>query len=161
MHNVICERPLYSNTCRNIQFLLLNLEHRQTSVYSAVKTFAVYYYSGCHQKVYECCFMKQNCHFQSGVLQCKIATKPLISSGIHTTHQHFQKRYITLLLPRGLKSYQPSKFESLYFLSKTHFTFLSWPITVYKLYYLTYIRDFWLGDVDLSREDAVINEFQY
>ena len=73
--------------------------------------------------------MKQNCHYQSGVLQCKIAIKPLISSGIHTTHQHFQKRYITLLLPRGLKSYQPSKFESLYFLSKTHFTFLSWLIT--------------------------------
>ena len=43
-------------------------------------------YSGYHWKVYECCFMKQNCHFQDGVLQCKIATKPLSSSGIHTTH---------------------------------------------------------------------------
>jgi len=29
--------------------------------------------------------MKQNCHFQSGVLQCKIVTKPLNSSGIHNT----------------------------------------------------------------------------
>ena len=86
-------------------------------------------YSGRHWKVYECCFMKQNCHFQSGVLQCKIASRTLISSNIHSTHQHFQKRYITLLLLRGLKSYQPSKFESLYFLSKTHFTFLSGLIT--------------------------------
>ena len=30
---------------------------------------------------------------------------------------------------RGLKSYQPSKFESVYFLSKTGLTFLLWPIT--------------------------------
>ena len=52
----------------------------------ANKLQALAIYSGRHWKVYECCFMKQNCHFQSGVLQCKIATKPLISSGIHTTH---------------------------------------------------------------------------
>ena len=36
-------------------------------------------------KVYECCFMRQNCHFQNSVLQCKNATKPLRFSGIHNT----------------------------------------------------------------------------
>ena len=86
-------------------------------------------YSGCHWKVYECCFMKQNCHFQRGLLQYKNATTPLNSSAIHTTHQHFWKRYITLFSLRGLKSYQPSKFESVYFLSKTGLTFLLWLIT--------------------------------
>ena len=54
---------------------------------------------------------------------------PLSSSGIHITHQHFQKRYITLFLLKWLKSYQPSKYECLDFLSKTHFTFLLWQIT--------------------------------
>ena len=43
-------------------------------------------YSGHHWKVYECCFMKQNCHFQRGLLQLKNATTPLNSSAIHTTH---------------------------------------------------------------------------
>ena len=32
---------------------------------------------------------------------------PLSSLAIHTTHQHFQKRYITLFLVKGLKSYEP------------------------------------------------------
>ena len=73
--------------------------------------------------------MKQNCHFQNSLLQCKNATKPLRSSEIHATHQHFQKWYITLFLLKGLKSYQPSKFECLYFPSKTYFTFLLWLIT--------------------------------
>ena len=86
-------------------------------------------YSGRHWKVYECCFMKQNCHFQRGFFQYKNATTPLNSSAIHTTHQHFWKRYITLFSLRGLKSYQPSKFESVYFLSKTGLTFLLWLIT--------------------------------
>ena len=49
-------------------------------------------YSGCHWKVYECCFMKQNCHFQQGLLQYKDVTIPLSSSDIPTTHYHFQKR---------------------------------------------------------------------
>ena len=36
---------------------------------------------------------------------------------------------MTMFLLRGLKSYHPSKFECLYFLSKTHCTFLLWLIT--------------------------------
>ena len=86
-------------------------------------------YSGCHWKLYKCCFMKQKCHFQKGVSQYRNASMLLSSLGIHTTHQHFQKRYITLFLLKGLKSYQPSKFESLYLLNKTHFIFLLWLIT--------------------------------
>ena len=43
-------------------------------------------YSGHHWKVYECSFMKQNCHFQRGLLQYKNATTLLNSSAIHTTH---------------------------------------------------------------------------
>ena len=39
------------------------------------------------------------------------------------------KRYINLFLLKGLKCYQPSKFECLYFLSKTHCTFSLWLIT--------------------------------
>ena len=69
------------------------------------------HYSGCHWKVYECCFIKQNCHSQNRLMQCKNATKPLTCLSIHTTQYLFQKRYITLFLLKGLKSYQPSKFE--------------------------------------------------
>ena len=36
---------------------------------------------------------------------------------------------MTLFSLRGLKSYQPSKFESVYFLSRTGLTFLLWLIT--------------------------------
>ena len=81
----------------------------------------------------KCWFMKQNCHFQNSVLQFKNATKPLQSSGIHMTHYHFQTRYISLFLLMELKSSQPSEFECLYFLSKTHFTFLLWLITLEHL----------------------------
>ena len=86
-------------------------------------------YSGCQWTLYECCFMKQNYHFQRGLFQYKNATTPLNSSAIHTTHYHFGKRYITLFPLRGLKSYKPSKFESVYLLSKTGLTFLLWVIT--------------------------------
>ena len=86
-------------------------------------------YSGCHWKVYECCFMMQNCHFQRSVMQYKSATIPLSSSAIHTTHQNFQKRYITLFLLSWPKSHRPSKFDYLDFLSNTHFTILLWLIT--------------------------------
>ena len=73
--------------------------------------------------------MKQNYHFQRGLLQYKNATTPLKSSGIHTTHKHFWKRYIILFSLMGLKSYQLSKFESVYFLGKTRATSLLWLIT--------------------------------
>ena len=43
-------------------------------------------YSGCHWKVYECCLMKQKCHFQRGISQYKISSMLLSSSGIHTAH---------------------------------------------------------------------------
>ena len=55
---------------------------------------------------YDCHFMKQKCYFQRGVAECKHATTPLSSYSINTTHQGFQKRYITLLHVKGLKSYQ-------------------------------------------------------
>ena len=53
-----------------------------------------------------CCLMKQNCYFQRGVAECRHAATPLSSYSINTTHQGFQKRYITLLYLKGLKSYQ-------------------------------------------------------
>ena len=80
------------------------------------------YLSGCHWKINECCFMKQKYHFQRGVLQYENATMPLSSSGIHTTHQHFQKRYITLFLLKGLKSYQP-KYKCKVYFTKEIYTF--------------------------------------
>ena len=52
------------------------------------------------------CHMKQNCHFQRSMAQCKHATTPLSSYSINTTLQGFQKRYITLLYLKGLKRYQ-------------------------------------------------------
>ena len=62
-----------------------------------------------------CCLMKQNCYFQRGVAECRHATTPLSSYCINTTLQGFQKRYITLLYLKGLKSYQLSKFKCLHF----------------------------------------------
>ena len=43
-------------------------------------------YSGCHWKVYEYCFMRQNFHFQRVLSQYKNANKPLRFPGFHTTH---------------------------------------------------------------------------
>ena len=60
--------------------------------------------------------MKQKCYFPRGVAECRHAATPLSSYSINTTHQGFQKRYITLYL-KGLKSYQPSKFKRVDFLS--------------------------------------------
>ena len=54
-------------------------------------------YTGCHWKVYKCCFMKQNCHFQRGVSQYKNVAMPFSSLDIHTKHEHFPKRSITSL----------------------------------------------------------------
>ena len=41
-------------------------------------------------------FMKQKCQLQMGLMKYKNAAIPLSTSGINTTHQHFQMRYITL-----------------------------------------------------------------
>ena len=60
--------------------------------------------------------MKQKCYFQRGVAECRHAATPLSSYSINTTHQGFQKRYITLFYLKGLKSYQPSKFKRVDFL---------------------------------------------
>ena len=73
------------------------------------------FYSQEHNSTYDFCFMKQNCHFQRCIAQCKHTTMPLSSYSINTTHQGFQKRYITLFYLKGLKSYQPSKFKCLHF----------------------------------------------
>ena len=75
------------------------------------------------------CVIKQKCHLQIGVTQHKSAAKPLSTSSINTTRQHFQMRYVTLFLLRGLKSYKLSKFECVDFNSKIDFTFLLWLIT--------------------------------
>ena len=61
--------------------------------------------------------MKQNCHCDRGLSQYKHATLPLSFSGIITTLLGFPKRYITLVYLKGLKSYQPSKFKRVDFLS--------------------------------------------
>ena len=62
-----------------------------------------------------CHFIKQKCYIQRGEAECKQAATPLSSYSINTTLQGFQKRYITLLYLKGLKSYQPSKFKCLHF----------------------------------------------
>ena len=49
---------------------------------------------------------KQKCQVQMVIVQYKDAAKALISRGINTTHQCFQMRYVTLILVKGLKSYQ-------------------------------------------------------
>ena len=73
--------------------------------------------------------MKQNCQLQVCVTQNKNAATPLSTSGINTTHQQFQMKYITLFYLKGLKSYQLSNFECLDFLSRIDFTFILWLIT--------------------------------
>ena len=75
------------------------------------------------------CFMKQKHHLQIGVTQHKNAATLLSTSGINTTRQQFQMRYITLFQLKGLKSYQLSKFECVDFNSKIDFTFLLWLMT--------------------------------
>ena len=74
-------------------------------------------YSYNHNKRHLCLFMKQNCHFDRGLAQYKHATPPLSFSGIITTLLGLPKRYITLVYIKGLKSYQPSKFKRVDFLS--------------------------------------------
>ena len=66
---------------------------------------------------YLCLFMKQNCYFDRGLAQYKHANPPLSFSGINPTLLGFPKRYITLVYLKGLKSYQPSKFKRVDFLS--------------------------------------------
>ena len=61
--------------------------------------------------------MKQNCHFDRGLAQYKHASLPMSFLGINTTLLGFPKRCITLVYLKGLKSYQPSKFKRVDFLS--------------------------------------------
>ena len=74
-------------------------------------------YSKERMKPHACLFMKQKCHFVRGLAQHKHATPPLSFSGIITTLLGFPKRYITLVYLKGLKSYQPSNFKRVDFLS--------------------------------------------
>ena len=74
-----------------------------------------YTYSYQRLLTFVCHFMKQKCYFQRGVAECRHAATPLSSYSINTTLQGFQKRYITLLYLKGLKSYQLSKFKCLHF----------------------------------------------
>ena len=80
-----------------------------------------------------CHFMKQKCYFQRGVAECRHAATHLSSYSINTTHQCFQKRYITLLYFKGLKSYQLSKFKCL------HFTPLSLVNRTFHLHFCWYL----------------------
>ena len=89
--------------------------------------------------------MKQNCHFQRGLAECKHAATPLSSYSINTTHQGFQKRYMALLYLKGLKSYQPSKFKRvdflpLYLVKRTFHLHFYWqllsPLRYTKVIYL-------------------------
>ena len=50
--------------------------------------------------------MKQKYYFLRVMAECRHAATPLSSYSIDTTLQGFQKRYITLLYLKGLKSYQ-------------------------------------------------------
>ena len=50
-----------------------------------------------------------------GIMKYKNAAMPLSTSDINTTHQHFQMRYITLLLLKVLKSYQSKSKHEVYF----------------------------------------------
>ena len=56
-------------------------------------------------------------HFDRGLAQYKHATLPLSFLGLNTTLLGFPKRCITLVYLKGLKSYQPSKFKRVDFLS--------------------------------------------
>ena len=73
-------------------------------------------------KVYEYCFMKQKSQIQMGIVKCKNAATPLSTSGINTTHQHFQMRYIALFYLKELKSYQP-KYKCKVYFTKEIYTF--------------------------------------
>ena len=73
--------------------------------------------------------MKQNGQLDMGIVKYKSTAMPLSISGINTTYQHFQMRYITLFQLKGLKSFQLSKFECVDLNSEIDFTFLLWLIT--------------------------------
>ena len=66
---------------------------------------------------YLCLFMKQNCHFDRDLVQYKHSSLPMSFLGINTTLLGFPKRCITLVYLKRLKSYQPSKFKRVDFLS--------------------------------------------
>ena len=67
--------------------------------------------------------MKEKYLLQIGVTQHKNAAMPLSTSGINTTLQHFQMRYITSFKLKGLKSYHLSKFEYVDFNSRIDYIF--------------------------------------
>merc|ERR1712051_1180971 len=79
-----------------------------------LSTLQVYSYN--QNKRHLCLFMKQNCHFDRGLVQYKHATLPLSFLGINTTLLGFPKRCKTLVYLKGLKSYQSSKFKRVDFL---------------------------------------------
>ena len=87
--------------------------------------FQITTYSRGHMLTDDFQFMKQKCYFLRGVAECRHAATPMSSYSINTTLQGFQKRYITLLYLKGLKSYQLSKFKCLHFtpLSLVNWTF--------------------------------------
>ena len=102
-------------------------------------------YSYNPMKLHANLFMKQNCHFDRGLVQYKHATLPLSFLGINTTLMGFPKRCITLVYLKGLKSYQSSKFKRvdflpLYFVKRTFHLQFYWqllsPLRSTKVIYL-------------------------
>ena len=57
---------------------------------------AFYIYSGAQMKVYEYCFMKQNCQIQMDIEQSKSVDMPLGLWGINITQRQFQMRCTTV-----------------------------------------------------------------
>ena len=53
-------------------------------------------HSALHNTFSSSYFMKQKCQVQMGIAQYKNVATPLRTTGINTTHQHFQMKYVTL-----------------------------------------------------------------
>ena len=120
----MCQPPLQKSKLFFLKKQGINMFSNCSKIYKQVSTYSL------RPKLWtKYCFMKQNCQLQSGIAQYENAATPVSSKAIHATHQHYQKRYLTLFQLKGLKGYQQLKFECLDFLSKTDFTFLLWPIT--------------------------------
>ena len=75
--------------------------------------------------------MKQKYYFLRVMAECRHAATSLSSYSIDTTLQGFQKRYITLLYLKGLKSYQEKYKWKVWFTKESgvkckHLNFESW-----------------------------------
>ena len=74
----------------------------------------------------------------------------LTSFGINTTHQSFQMMYITFFQLKGLKSYQPSKFNVSVFLSKADFSSVTFEPLELEQSYIHHLKALMCG-INASR----------